>query len=201
VFCDLEHPFTFTSGTMSPVYVDVRKVISYPDARSEIAELAASIIRSKIGTGSVDVVAGGETAGIPYAAWVADRLGLPMIYVRKQSKGFGRNAMVEGDVLPGQRVVLVEDLIFNGQSKVKFAEGIRRTGAVCEHVVAVFDYAYTGESAAILGQAGMSLHALTDWDTLLRVARAEGFFSPVEVAAIEEFLSDPRAWSQRHGGA
>ncbi|MEW6522681.1 MAG: orotate phosphoribosyltransferase [Bacillota bacterium] len=200
VFCDLEHPFTFTSGTVSPVYVDMRKVISYPGPRAEIAELSANYIRNRVGLENVDVVAGGETAGIPYAAWVADRLDLPMIYVRKQPKGFGRNAMVEGDVLPGQRVVLVEDLVFNGQSKVKFAEGIRNTGALCEHVLAVFDYAYTGESAAILGQAGIKLHALTNWSVLLKVAGSEGFFSPVEIKTIEEFLSNPRAWSQKHGG-
>jgi len=200
VFCNLEHPFTFTSGTVSPVYVDMRKVISYPGPRTEIAELSASCIKSRVGLEKVDVIAGGETAGIPYAAWVADRLNLPMIYVRKQAKGFGRNAMVEGDVQPGQRVVLVEDLVFNGQSKVKFAEGIRNTGALCEHVLAVFDYAYTGESAAILDVAGIQLHTLTNWPVLLKVAGDEGFFSPLEIETIQEFLANPRAWSQKRGG-
>ncbi len=195
VFCNVEQPFTLTSGSLSPVYVDMRWVISFPHARRLITDMAVGYIREHLS--DVDVVAGGETAGIPYAAWVAERLELPMIYVRKKPKGFGRNALLEGQLKPGQRVILVEDLIFDGQSKVRFVEGIRAAGARCDDVLAIFNYAPSGRGNPLLSQAGIELHALTNWPLLLEVAQAEGFFSPAEVEVIREFLSDPPTWSQK----
>jgi len=194
VFCNVEQPFTLTSGSLSPVYVDMRWVISFPESRRLIADMTAEVIREN--RPEVEVIAGGETAGIPYAAWAAERLDLPMIYVRKQPKGFGRNALLEGQLKRGQRVVLVEDLIFDGQSKVRFVEGIRAAGGVCDDVLAVFNYAASGQGNPILSQAGIELHALTNWPVLLEVARDEAFFSPGEVRTIEEFLADPQGWSR-----
>src|SRR5216684_9330704 len=105
-----EKPFTFTSGRVSPVYIDCRKLISFPRARRKLMDLGADLIERRVGCESLDAVAGGETAGIPFAAWIADRLSLPMLYVRKQRKGFGRNAQIEGELKEGARVLLVEDL-------------------------------------------------------------------------------------------
>ena len=105
-----ETPFTFTSGRLSPVYVDCRKIISFPRARAQLMDMGVELLAQVAGLEQFDAVAGGETAGIPFAAWIAERLGLPMLYIRKKPKGFGRNARIEGELRPGQRVLLVEDL-------------------------------------------------------------------------------------------
>src|SRR6185437_14062600 len=105
-----DDPFTFTSGLRSPVYIDCRRLISFPRARRKLMDLAAELIERRAGFESIDAIAGGETAGIPFAAWIADRLSLPMLYVSKQPKGFGRNAQIEGELKDESRVLLVEDL-------------------------------------------------------------------------------------------
>src|ERR1700744_3872799 len=102
-----DNPFTFTSGRLSPVYIDCRRLISFPRARRKLMDLGADMIERKIGFESLDAVAGGETAGIPFAAWIAERLSLPMLYVRKRPKGFGRNAQIEGELQDGDRILLV----------------------------------------------------------------------------------------------
>src|SRR5262245_13957853 len=115
-----EKPFIFTSGLASPVYTDCRRPISFPRVRQSLMDFGASTLARDVGFEVFDAVAGGETAGIAYAAWMADRLMLPMQYVRKQPKGFGRNAQIEGEVKEGQRVLLVEDMTTDGGSKVNF---------------------------------------------------------------------------------
>src|SRR5712671_7183842 len=113
-----DKPFIFTSGWASPVYTDCRRLISFPRVRRTLMDFGASIIMREAGFEQFDAVAGGETAGIPFAAWMADKLALPMLYVRKQPKGFGRNSQIEGDVKDGARVLLVEDLASEGTSKL-----------------------------------------------------------------------------------
>src|SRR5690606_23779517 len=135
-----DEPFTFTSGLASPVYIDCRKLISYPRIRSAVIDFAASVVLREAGSEQFDVVAGGETAGIPFAAWRADRLRLRVVYVRKRPSGFGRNAQVAGDPAEGGRVLLVEDLRPDGGSERKFAAGIRNAGAEVTDTFAVFYY-------------------------------------------------------------
>ena len=125
IHCRPENPYIFTSGRASPVYIDCRKLISFPEARAKIMSHALKAIDRDIGWNKIDVVAGGETAGIPFAAWMADRLDLPMLYVRKKAKGFGRNAQIEGHMTEGQRVLLVEDLTSDGRSKINFCNALR----------------------------------------------------------------------------
>ncbi|MFQ5974236.1 MAG: orotate phosphoribosyltransferase, partial [Alphaproteobacteria bacterium] len=120
-----DDPFRHTSGRLSPSYIDCRRIISFPRARRRLTELAVELIGREIGHGSLDAIAGGETAGIPYAAWIADALDLPMLYVRKEAKGFGRMAQIEGEMAQGSRVLLVEDLATDGGSKVRFVEALR----------------------------------------------------------------------------
>ena len=110
VHFNADKPFIFTSGWASPVYIDCRKLISYPRVRRGLMEMAEATILRDVGYEQIDAVAGGETAGIPFAAWIADRMMLPMQYVRKKPKGFGRNAQIEGLLEEGSRVLLVEDL-------------------------------------------------------------------------------------------
>src|SRR5580692_10611916 len=105
-----DKPFIYTSGWASPVYTDCRRLISFPRVRHTLTNFAAATILREAGFEQFDAVAGGETAGIPFAAWMAERLGLPMLYVRKKPKGFGRRSQIEGHLVEGQRVLLVEDM-------------------------------------------------------------------------------------------
>lgn len=194
-----DKPFIFTSGWASPVYIDCRKIISFPRLRSSLIDFAATTIVRDIGYESIDIVAGGETAGIPFAAWLADRLALKLRYVRKRPLGIGRNAQVEGGPVEGLRVLLMDDLTTDGGSKLNFARGLRAAGAVVEHVLTIFYHdAFPGADAR-LREAGLTLHALANWGDVLRAGAGKGL-APEDRAEIERFLADPVAWSTRHGG-
>jgi orotate phosphoribosyltransferase len=193
-------PYTFTSGLASPVYIDCRKLISYPRIRAALMDFAASVVLRDAGFERFDVVAGGETAGIPFAAWIADKLALPMIYVRKKPKGFGRNAQIEGDLKDGSRVLLVEDLTTDGGSKLKFAEALTAAGATVTDTFAVFYYDIFPDTPARLGAAGMRLHYLATWWNILEVCRKEARFDAATLAEVESFLTHPLEWSRQHGG-
>jgi len=195
-----DKPFIFTSGWASPVYNDSRWLISFPDVRATLIDFSLAMVRRDIGRGQFDAVAGGETAGIPFAAWTADRLGLPMQYVRKKPKGFGRGAQIEGRLLPGQRVLLVEDLATDGRSKINFVKAIREADGICEHCTVLFFYDIYPEGRRILADIGVTLHYLTTWWDVLAVARASGKFDPKLLAEVETFMNDPAGWSKAHGG-
>ncbi|GLK74813.1 orotate phosphoribosyltransferase [Methylopila jiangsuensis] len=195
-----EEPFIFTSGWASPVYTDCRKLISYPRLRKQLMDDAAATILREAGYESLDAVAGGETAGIPFAAWIAERLMLPMLYVRKKPKGFGRNARIEGAVVDGQRTILVEDLTTDGGSKVAFAEALREAGQIVEHAFVIFHYGIFPESRQTMERIGVKLHELaTFWD-VLAVAKEDGKFDAGKLADVEAFLNKPAEWSAAHGG-
>lgn len=195
-----DDPFIFTSGRASPVYTDCRRLIGFPRARRRLMQMGAAQIEEVVGFESLDVVAGGETAGIPFAAWMADELMLPMCYIRKKPKGFGRNARIEGDLQEGQKVLLVEDLATDGGSKLSFVEGIRDAGAECAHCWVVFHYGIFPQALADLKEKGLNLHALcTWWDVLDYVEEAE-LFPADQIGEIKAFLNDPVTWSKAHGG-
>ncbi|MFQ6016933.1 MAG: orotate phosphoribosyltransferase [Kiloniellaceae bacterium] len=195
-----EDPFVLTSGRASPVYVDCRRIISFPRARSRIMELAVELIEREIGLDLIDVVAGGETAGIPFAAWIAERLDKPMIYVRKKPKGFARDAQIEGAFADGARVLLVEDLATDGGSKLNFVEAIRKAGGEIGHAFVIFHYGIFPQGVAALAERGVALHALATWRDALGVAERRGYLEPEGLAQVRAFLDDPEAWSARHGG-
>jgi len=196
-----DKPFIFTSGWASPVYNDSRWLISFPDVRSKMMDFMVAGIKRDIGQDKIDAVAGGETAGIAFAAWVAERLNLPMQYVRKKPKGFGRGAQIEGQLIPGQRVLLVEDLATDGRSKVNFVNAIREAGGICDHCFVIFFYDIYPEGKKILADLGVTLHALTTWWDVLAVAKLSGKFEPKILAEVEKFMHDPAGWSKAHGGA
>ena len=140
VHFNAEDPFTLASGLPSPTYVDCRKLISYPRIRSTLMDFMSVTVMRNAGLEAFDNIAGGETAGIPFSALVAERMALPMTYVRKKPKGYGRNARIEGAMSEGQRVLLVEDLTTDGGSKLSFVDAIRETGASCAHTAVIFYY-------------------------------------------------------------
>ncbi len=196
-----DKPFIFTSGWASPVYTDCRRLISFPRVRRTLIEFAAVTIEREAGFEQFDGVAGGETAGIPFAAWMAERLMLPMQYVRKKPKGFGRNAQIEGHLKGGDRVLLVEDMTTDGRSKVNFCEALRAAGATVEHCLVFFFYDIFPEGKKILSDLGVTLHALATWWDVLEVAKQSGRFDKTSLTEAEKFMHDPAAWSKAHGGA
>jgi orotate phosphoribosyltransferase len=195
-----QQPFTLTSGRASPVYIDCRKIISFPRARAKIIGLAVELIEREIGFESLDAIAGGETAGIPFAAWIADRLGLPMLYVRKKPKGFGRGAQIEGAMAPGCRCLLVEDLATDGGSKANFVNAIREAEGRVGDAFVVFHYGIFPQSVETLAKLGVRLHGLATWRDMLATAESGGLLSSADAGSVRAFLDDPEGWSAAHGG-
>jgi len=190
-----DEPFTFTSGRKSPVYVDCRRLISFPNERGILMGMMADQIKETVDIKKVDSIAGGETAGIPFAAWIADRLGLPMIYIRKKPKGFGRNARIEGIIKEGDTVLLIEDLATDGGSKMSFIDGIRDAGAECAHTFVVFHYGIFPDGIKKLNEAGVALHGLTTWWDIIECAEEEKILDAATVAKVRVFLKDPDGWT------
>ena len=193
-------PFTLTSGATSPVYIDCRKLISFPRIRSMLMDFGVASVLEKAGYEAFDSVAGGETAGIPFVAWFAERMGLPMQYVRKKPKGFGRDAQIEGHLLEGDRVLLVEDLATDGGSKIAFVDALRKAGAECNHTFVVFFYDIFPETAEIMADAGLTLHYLTTWRSVLEAAKEADHLDAATIKAVGDFLDAPREWSAANGG-
>ncbi len=191
-------PFTYASGLKGPTYVECRKLISYPRIRGTLMDFLAATVMRNSGFEAFDNVAGGETAGIPFAAFMAERLGLPMTYVRKKPKGYGRNARIEGQMSEGQRVLLVEDLTTDGGSKLSFVDAIRDTGALCADTAVVFYYGIFTETTERLADHGVRLHHLCTWWDVLDEARAQEAFDAATLAEVEEFLTQPRKWQAAH---
>lgn len=195
-----DEPFKLTSGWASPAYIDCRRVISFVPERRHIISRAVDVLAAAGALDGLDAVAGGETAGIPYAAWLAEAIDRPMLYVRKQPKGFGRNARIEGRIEDGQRVLLVEDLATDGASKLSFAAALREAGAVVEHAFVVFFYGIFPGALADLAANGLRLHFLATWADVLAEADASGTFTAADRQALAAFLANPAAWSAQHGG-
>src|SRR6516164_4303399 len=196
-----DKPFIYTSGWASPVYTDCRRLISFPRVRSTLIDFGVTTVLRDAGFEQFDAVAGGETAGIPFAAWMADRLMLPMQYVRKKPKGFGRNAQIEGHLEEGARVLLVEDMTTDGRSKVNFVNALRTAGATVNHCFVLFHYNIFKESVSVLKDIDVDLHALATWWDVLRVAKENKYFDTKTLDEVEKFLHAPAEWSAAHGGA
>lgn len=193
-------PYTLSSGMKSPVYIDMRKLISYPRIRSAVMDFAASTIMREAGFEAFDAVAGGETAGIPFAAFLSERLSLPMIYCRKKPKGHGRNAQIEGHMPEGARVLVIEDLTTAGGSMFTFIDAIRAAGGVIDHGIALFYYGIFPEAEQRFANGEVQLHYLATWRDVLAVAKAGKLFDDKTLSEVEAFLDAPLAWSAKMGG-
>jgi len=198
-----DKPFVFVSGRISPVYIDCRKLLSFAAEREYIVTALAKMAETDIGLTNIDVVAGGETAGIPYASFVSHIIKKPMIYIRKQPKGYGGTKQIEGILEAGQRVLMVEDLITDGLSKMRFNIGIRGAGAKMTHCLCVFDYASDRlnlhEGKINLAKNGIDLHVLANWDDVLDTGLSKSYFTEDSSQQILEFLKDPENWGRKMG--
>lgn len=196
VHFNAREPFILASGLPSPTYIDCRKLISFPRIRTTLMDFLTVTVMREAGFEAFDNVAGGETAGIPFGALVAERMALPMTYVRKKPKGYGRDAQIEGVMTEGQRVLLVEDLTTDGGSKLKFVDAIRKTGAECGHTAVIFSYGIFPDTEANLAAHGVKLHHLCTWWDVLAEARDRGSFDAETLGEVETFLNAPRAWQE-----
>ena len=163
-------------------------------------DFGASVLAKNVGFEQFDAVAGGETAGIPFAAFIAERLSLPMQYVRKKPKGFGRDALIEGDIKKDQRILLVEDLTTDGGSKLNFAKAIRQAGAKVNHTFVIFYYDIFKETISNLNKNDLQLHYLATWWNILDCAKSLKKFDYKTLSEVEDFLHDPSKWSKKNGG-
>lgn len=198
-----DKPFVFVSGRISPVYIDCRKLLSFAAEREYIVTALAKMAETDIGLNNIDVVAGGETAGIPYASFVSHIIKKPMIYIRKQPKGYGGTKQIEGILKAGQRVLMVEDLITDGLSKMRFNIGIRGADAKMTHCLCVFDYASDRlnlhEGKTNLAKNGIALHVLANWDDVLDTGLSKSYFSEESSRQILDFLKEPENWGRKMG--
>lgn len=186
-------PFTWTSGIKSPIYCDNRLTMTYPVIRELVAEGFATIIRERYP--DVEVIAGTSTAGIPHAAWVAQKLNLPMAYIRDKAKGHGKQNQIEGRVLPGQKVVVIEDLISTGGSSLKAALAVREAGAEVSAVLAIFTYEFDAAIQAFAAEQ-MPLATLSNYSALIQTAVELGKVAPEDVAALQAWRQDPTSFGK-----
>lgn len=190
----IDPPFTWTSGRLAPIYCDNRLILSDPDGRKLVADAFKELIEEK--GFYPEVIAGTATAGIAHAAWLADLMGLPMVYVRGTAKGHGKQNRIEGRLEKGKRVVLIEDLVSTGGSSVSAAEGLREAGAEVLGVLAIFTYGLSVAQDTFLN-AGIPLYTLTSFEVLAQEAAQSGRLSKSDLNTLTEWQEDPGLWSEK----
>ena len=184
-------PFTWASGWLSPFYCDNRKTLSYPALRSFVKIELARVIQENFG--DVDVIAGVATGAIPQGALVADLLNLPFVYVRSTPKDHGLENMIEGDLRPGAKVVVVEDLVSTGKSSLKAVDTLRKNGGEVIGMVASFSYGFD-VAAEAFKQADVKLITLTNYEAVLDVALKTGYIDESELPLLHDWRKDPANW-------
>ena len=190
-----QSPFKLSSGFLSPSYIDCRKIIAYPSAFKEITDMMIDTIKSEMVAQSPDYIIGGETAGIPFAAAIAEKMGLPLSYVRKKPKDYGKSKLIEGEILKDKNSLLVEDLMTDGKSKINFIDNIRSHEIRCNLGIVVFKYNIFEDADIILKQNNIEVHYLTDWEEVYNeICQLDKFGSDV-LTEIRKFLDDPIDWS------
>ena len=187
-------PFRLSSGFLSPSYIDCRKIIAYPSAFKSITDMMIDTIKSDMSP-LPDYIIGGETAGIPFSAVIAEKMGLPLSYVRKKAKNYGKNKLIEGDILKEKNTLLVEDLMTDGQSKINFVETIRSYGIECNLSLVVFRYNIFKEADISMKRNNIKVYHLTDWEEVYNQMHLMNTFESSILLEIRKFLDDPVAWS------
>lgn len=192
VILEPENPFTWASGWKSPIYCDNRITLSYPEVRDYIKEAFKSTIETQYEV--PDLIAGVATGAIAQGALVADNMELPFVYVRPSAKEHGRQNLIEGRLEPGQKVVVVEDLISTGGSSLKAVEALRNAGAHVLGMVAIFTYGFE-VARDNFKDANMELHTLTNYHVLIETALAKGHIQQDQVEMLQQWRKDPSVWT------
>ena len=180
-------PFKLTSGKLSPVYVDCRKIISHLKERRLIIDMGCKLLKKKLNLKKIDFIAGGETAGIPYAAWISEKLNKPMIYIRKKPKGFGKLSQIEGEIKNKSRILLIEDLSTDGKSKINFCNAIKKAGGKIKDIFVIFKYHIYSD--IIFKKNNLKIHFLTSWEFIIKNLKKKKSLKNEEILEIEKFLS------------
>jgi orotate phosphoribosyltransferase len=188
--------FTLTSGLKSPVYVDCRKIISFIDERNFIMTEAVNYFNKN--NLQFDLVAGGETAGIPYAAIISEKTKKPMLYIRKKSKGFGKNQQIEGEFKEKQNAILIEDLATDGGSKVIFVEAMRKAGLIVKDIFVIFYYDIFNFKESNLSKLNVNIHSLCTWKDIIYVMERKNLYNENDIGNLKKFLSDPDDWRKNN---
>jgi orotate phosphoribosyltransferase len=191
VFLNPEEPFTWASGMKSPIYCDNRLTMSYPAVRKKIAKGLAEKIKATFP--DVQVIAGTATAGIPHAAWVAELLDLPMVYIRSKPKDHGKGNQIEGRITPGQKMVVIEDLISTGGSVLEACAAAKNEGANVLGVAAIFTYELP-KGKENFENATTPLVTLTNYSTLINVAQEEAYIRPEQKDLLSRWKENPENW-------
>jgi orotate phosphoribosyltransferase len=194
VTLNAQDPFTFASGIRSPIYCDNRQMIAYPEEREQIID--AFINKSQ--NYDFDIVAGTSTAGIPWASWISDKMNKPMAYIRGAKKGHGAGNQIEGANVDGNKVLVIEDLISTGGSSFSAVEAVREEGGSCVAVVAIFTYDFQ-KARRIFKEGGCELLTLTDFSTLVNVAKKDKILTDRELTLALSWNKDPQNWGPKHG--
>jgi len=187
-----ENHFTLTSGLKSPVYVDCRKIISFIDERELIMNEALNYFEKN--NVQFDLVAGGETAGIPYAAIISEKIKKPMVYIRKKPKGFGQNQQIEGHFKEKEKAILIEDLATDGGSKVVFVEAMRKAGLIVNDIFVIFYYDIFNLENSVLSKLNVNIHSLCTWKDILSVIEKKNIYKENDIKNLKKFLSNPDDW-------
>ncbi|MGM0124255.1 orotate phosphoribosyltransferase [Enterococcus sp. AZ194] len=191
VFLNPKNPFTWASGIKSPIYCDNRITMSYPKVRKDIANGLAEKIKETFP--EVEVIAGTATAGIPHAAWVAEILDLPMVYIRSKAKDHGKGNQIEGRISEGQKMVVIEDLISTGGSVLEAVEAAKREGADVLGVAAIFTYELA-KGITNFEAHKTPLITLTNYSTLIEVALESNYINENELKLLKDWKTDPENW-------
>ncbi len=193
-----QEPFRFTSGLLSPIYIDNRLIISYPKLRNKIIDFYVQVIKQEIGLDQVDLISGTSTAAIAQAAWISQKLSLPMVYVRGKKKEHGQKKQIEGVVKPGQKTVVIEDLISTGQSFVNNLQAIREAEGIVNFVVTTVHYQMQAALASEKKHQVKILY-LTDYKQIVETAVKLGKLKPEHQALVLDWQKDPQGWGRRAG--
>ncbi|PRD48324.1 orotate phosphoribosyltransferase [Sphingobacterium haloxyli] len=187
-----KNPFVWASGWKSPIYCDNRIALSHPAIRTYIRQQLSQLIQEEFGT--VEMISGVATAGIPQGVLVAQDLGLPFTYVRSSAKDHGRQNLIEGEVVSGQRVVIVEDLISTGKSSLLAVEALREAGCNVVGLVSIFTYGFD-QAVKNFADAKCPFFSLCNYDALINVAVNNGYILESDVALLEQWRRDPSTWT------
>ena len=188
-----DDPYTWSSGIRSPIYCDNRMLMAFPDERKQVID--AFVQMTEALPYQVDVIAGTATAGIPHAAWLSERMDLPMAYVRGSAKGHGKQNRIEGRINEGDRVLIIEDLISTGGSSIDATEAVRDAGGIVTDIAAIFTYSLP-KAQENASRHQLTIHTITDFDTLIASARSEGVLSDQDEVSLKEWKQDPSSWKK-----
>ena len=201
VMVKIDPPFTWVSGIKSPVYCDNRKMISFPDERRDVVKAFVELINAKVTAEEMDmpdVIGGTATAAIPWAAFLAYEMDLPMIYIRPEKKEHGAGKQVEGNLQKGQKVLIVEDLISTGGSSVKAAEAVKEEGGVVTDIFSIVSWELP-KAISTFQEAGLKLTNLTGFTDIIGLAKERGDIADEKYEIVMDFKTDTATWGEKHG--